>query len=759
MSDPADTPVMDQVFAQIKQIIGASTQQRFVMEAPGRILDEETYAFDASSIYSSMEKPQPVIEAEFRLSDDLYDVASLIGGPNGKKLSLQYLDALNSLLPDLGAATDVESDREQLRVWLLGAVSSSVDKTDLQLDANHRPEFTVTTEQFTGNRMGFFQTLSQIYLGLKAQWETAKTELLETAMAGDKGKLTLDDYSRWLANTAPVVEAELAALFADLVVRGYYHEVRTYLGLMDVASPGEALEDAKARMRDSSMSSLDETETIYPVVMQPVDWFKGLSTDYRPVDLLLDPQFLGSSLVTLEDQLDQLLLQRQQLAAAAPGDPTALQQQVDAAQTALDTAQSNQVENFGNAAVAAFKAAVKIVATVEDPAASVLDKLGTKDAATVSSVTTAIKSVDPTVAALDVAADQLALLAGAQKATIEAQQKLLAASRALSDLQASHAAAAAASPLLMGLDAQIAELRSRITTMNLVLSSDGSPTHGVPMASPGAGRWTDVMITANSKALSKSSDIQSSSSDSSWSVDFLIGSASGSNSSAAGTASASLQSAATSVNVAFRATKVTFDRGGWFDPGLFSQTAGMFKYPTSSTVSAGGGAPLDANQLPCILPSYPVAFVIAKDVTIDVTTDTSKSDGYSSYLKNTSASGGGFLCFSANSSTTFGASTETGSSGETTNHFLIRIPGPQILGWVLEYVDADQSRPYTKLAANFPPQPPTPPAPPAPKPDHDHNPLAMMATLDAVPAPVPAPVHVIPAVPVGDALVSGNGVH
>jgi hypothetical protein len=93
-----------------------------------------------------------------------------------------------------------------------------------------------------------------------------------------------------------------------------------------------------------------------------------------------------------------------------------------------------------------------------------------------------------------------------------------------------------------------------------------------------------------------------------------------------------------------------------------------------------------------LLPTYPVAFVVVKDVTISFQASTSQTDALHTVLDSRAAAGGGFLCFSASSSSASSSDHSALSSKSTGNVFTIHIPGPQILGWFLEFVPEDKSK-------------------------------------------------------------------
>jgi hypothetical protein len=54
--------------------------------------------------YSNFVKPVVVNEAEFRLTDQLFDPVRVVGAPNGRTLSLKYEMLLHNLVPRYVAA-------------------------------------------------------------------------------------------------------------------------------------------------------------------------------------------------------------------------------------------------------------------------------------------------------------------------------------------------------------------------------------------------------------------------------------------------------------------------------------------------------------------------------------------------------------------------------------------------------------------------------------------------------------------------------
>lgn len=206
-------------------------------------------------------------------------------------------------------------------------------------------------------------------------------------------------------------------------------------------------------------------------------------------------------------------------------------------------------------------------------------------------------------------------------------------------------------------------------------------------------RWLTLQYSVSTDEASAQSNSTSSSSQTSWSVDLFLGSASGSSSSASATDAKAQADSSVNVDIGMKVTKVEIERG-WYDPGVFKLSGDMSRI-SSVPVSSG---PIDLNDdrkvkaaNTAILPTFPVAFVVAKDVTIQFKADSSSLDAVQSVLDSKSAVGGGFLCFSASSSSAAHSDASSLHTKMTDSVVNISMPGPQILGWFHEFTPEDNS--------------------------------------------------------------------
>ncbi|KAJ7687993.1 hypothetical protein B0H14DRAFT_2653519, partial [Mycena olivaceomarginata] len=320
--DPATTPKEDaivQIYDKLNELFGNKASQLFVMEYPGRILDIGTYAYEGSDGHNAQQvKPQSVVEAEFRLSDDLFSLGEITGGHNGAKVCLEitptcnglrrHLLVLPGLVPNGSSATAYETktlpDQDLIAEWLVEAVPDWTPPPTDVLSSILPQEVHKHIEK--PKKPSDDDQSTSIAANFPLRWCRASTFIRNFWM-------------RTVAINGPVVEEKLQALWTTLIVRGNYHRVRHYIGLVDVESSSEALLAAKASMRESVMRSIDQTQDIYPVQFSPATWANYLTTDFEPVDLLMDPKLQRTHLFELQSQRRSLLDHKALLESAQTG--------------------------------------------------------------------------------------------------------------------------------------------------------------------------------------------------------------------------------------------------------------------------------------------------------------------------------------------------------------------------------------------------------------------------------------------------------
>jgi len=109
----------------LQQLFAPTSGQIFALQFPGRFLQQDQFSWDTSAVgaYGQFVKPTVVNENEFRLVDQLYNLGSVVGAPNGINLSIVYEQCLNNVLPGFTSSAGIVSkQQDQIRQWLLKEV-------------------------------------------------------------------------------------------------------------------------------------------------------------------------------------------------------------------------------------------------------------------------------------------------------------------------------------------------------------------------------------------------------------------------------------------------------------------------------------------------------------------------------------------------------------------------------------------------------------------------------------------------------------
>lgn len=124
-------PLLATLYKKLSQTVGPNGGQILTLQFPTRYLAREEFQYELSGIYSNFVKPVVVSEAEFRLTDALYDPAPIVGASNGKSLSTIYNQVINNFVPKYDEADKAaRMEREKIRAWLLTEVGDSYYKFD-----------------------------------------------------------------------------------------------------------------------------------------------------------------------------------------------------------------------------------------------------------------------------------------------------------------------------------------------------------------------------------------------------------------------------------------------------------------------------------------------------------------------------------------------------------------------------------------------------------------------------------------------------
>ncbi|KAF7299383.1 ZnMc domain-containing protein [Mycena indigotica] len=715
------TGFLYELVQNLKQFFNPGQSQQFTLQFPGRFLDQNSYAWNTADagINGQFVKPTVVNEAEFRLADQLYDLSDVVGGPNGTNLSIVYEQLLNNLLPKF-VPNGLGTQQAEIRDWLTQDVPMSQwmkdiqarhrvrereradalalllgTKTAEQIAAEHEQEQSASGDDSennkeTINRIELSQLLMNEYLYTKQDWQTERDALMKHANAADLGTAesakALDELARKLSHITASRQALLAEKYNDAVVRGHSHTIKEYLGYLDIASPAEALQSAKDSLRESAMSSLDGSMKVYPIQLTPLDWFEGLSTSFTMEDLTQDPELIRQQIGAKSQQRDTLTSQLVSLQLGENGNPAELEKKVKDEQGEVDTAKSNLLKTYTSNIVETAKTCLNAAGKVNIEALALLVKK-TPDF---------LKPIEAMMEKLE-----------------DAQARLTASSRALTDIKVAHALAKASDTKdqqqqitlrIQSLTEELNQLQLRWKTLTANSTEGGAKPNPRPdrskeeipktpiklpgESSSGGSRWQTIAFTSSSQTRKKLTQNNASATSKQWSCNLWFASASGSASSESADSSQKTTASDDTIELAFRATLVTVDRGGWFQPQFFKQSNAFYK--VNKDISWTSKVKNEKDKVTGLMPGFPIAFILAKDIVIRITHGTSQSEDRKKYDSHNSAASGGILCFSYAQSSSSSSEASSSNYEAYSNGFVVKIPGPQILGYMVQKLNSDE---------------------------------------------------------------------
>lgn len=665
--------LVDIMYDKINEVIGGdNANQYFCMTFPATLLAKESYEYDYRN---GKVKPLTVEMKESRLANKMFDPCNITGADNGRSLAQQYSSALDMLTPKLNQK--IQDAKTSLRDMLM---------SPYPYDFGAGIETGLTLQQV-------FYRLYDQWVEMKKEWSKIqsdkKAELAKKYTSGSKAdnEKLQNDYLEWYETVAESYLEGLNEQYGKILAVFSPNDMKIIEGVLESGS-GAELEEAREMLNNVRKSNPDGGY-IYPITLSPENWFELLDNSFTGVDLLASPEALSEKIYLLSNQKLNLISQINSLSSALP-EREKLQEQITAvknAKAAVDTSEESLIKNYKQGAKAVLNAASSIVSALGKAGVttSILERLVSKSN---------VESKDGLVDALS---DSIAAISEKQTAYINA-------SRALADAQEDYiktknlvALKELIEPLksqLADIDLQINELNAQIQMSAAINSSDiksddnGAAPNSVPKG------YTQILITASSKSMDKASSQSASSSSQSSGVSFFFCGGKSESSSAQSTYNSFINDKDCTIQIGMSVAKVEIERD-WFNPGVFALSEDMYNVSSQKISPEENYSGFDqkrfSNMYECIFPSYPTAFVVARDVTVKLTTSQTISSATSSALEEHASSGGGFLFFSARKSSSSASSSSSAHVQSNGNSVTIRFTDPQVLGYYMEATAPDKS--------------------------------------------------------------------
>lgn len=678
-------PFIDQIYDKIDSMIGGSNPNQFLcLTLPGQALAAEDFTYD----YKNHEPKGPVVEAnESRLANKLFDPCRMTGADNGLTLPYQYRSALDMLTPMLNAK--VADAKNKLRQLLM-------TKYDYDFGEKVKKEYTLQEV--------FFKLYDE-WVAAKESWVKEQTEKKKKLWdsypdtdAQDNERFN-DEYLEWYEQYAESRISELNEKLAKVISVFTPNDMEILEGVLDTGS-GAELQQARQTLLNTQKLAPDGGY-VYPVKLNPTNWFELLSTSFTPYDLLKNPEVLAMELQSLSSRRMKISERIDSLSALVPDQARIkdIKDKVTSAKATLSESRGKLITSYG--------AGIKAVWD------TILDLAPLFDGASVPADIIQKLVSGPEFKGMDITA-MVSELLEAGKASSQAHEEYMNAAQKLSDAVAREVEVqnlSSLNSLLPPLRAKKRILDEKISALNSQISlaavkknsntdSDGkdkntSVSAVQPYAVPEG--YTQIIISASASDMDQASSNTTSAGAATCGADFWFAGSHGSFGQSSSNFSQHMSSSDASIQIGMNIAKVGIERE-WFNPGVFYLTKDMFNL-TTHRISPNPAIPYTsindarlndmADQK--IFPCYPVAFVVARDISVKITAEESLSSEFTDSMEQHTSCGGGCLLFSGSSSSS-SQSASTGAHVSSTNNSLtVRFSTPQVIGYYLEATAADQS--------------------------------------------------------------------
>ncbi len=669
---PQNKSLVDIFYEKINEVIGGdNNNQFFCMNFPATLVDAHSYSYDYKN---NVSKPPRIQQNESRLANKMFDPCQVTGADNGRSLAQQYLSALNMLTPKLNAK--VQEAKNYLRDMLM---------TPFPYDFGKGLEKDLTLQQV-------FYRLYDKWVELKMEWAKLQADEMEKLQqkysdnTEESNEKIQDEYLTWYQTVAEGYLEGLNEQNGKILAVFSPNDMNIIEGILDSGS-GAELEEARETVNNTKKSNPNGGYT-YPVTFSPENWFELLDTSFTGVDLLSSPEAMSEKLYLLTSQRRHLQTQVTQIGNSIVDDATvkAAKNAVNEAQTDLETAGGELIKKYGDSFKTVLTAAASIadVVGVDGVPKKVLERLVGQN------------GMDPQEAGL------IDGITTALSASCEATDKYTAASQNLADAELAYVSAKNLNQLkdiltpikaqIEQLDDEIEQLKSKIALSTAIQKDGDTAQTTAPNKIPNG--FTQLTLIAKSSSMNTGTSKSASSSSSSAGASFFFCGADHDSSESQSAFSTFTDDEKCEVEIGMSVAKVSIERD-WFNPGVFALSGDMCRVSNAKVSPEGDFNGFDQNRFDemakCVFPCYPTAFVIAKDVTVKITTSSSISSATAKTMEKHASTGGGFLFFKARKSSSSSSSESTASVTTDDKTLTIRFTDPQILGYYLETTAQDKS--------------------------------------------------------------------
>lgn len=671
-----DTSFATMIYNEIASAIGGNNKDQFLcLQIPGTTILANDYKYE----YEKGEPKPPIVEAnESRLANKMFDPCRITGSDNGLSLPYQYKSALDMLTPKLNK--NIADYKNKLRQLLL---------SDYPYDFGKGIEKGYTLQEV------YFR-LYEDYIAELDAWSNLKKQKKEefkSTFSFERKSAYLEWYENEAEKHLNIINEKKAKILSILSPT----DMKILEGVLDSGTGAELQE---ARQALNGVRKLPPNGSyVYPVRFNPPNWFEMLGTSFTPTDMAKSTEAIASEIQTYSIRRMQLYSYIEDIAALISNSRiTPLLKRVDTVKKQMEKALTKVASVYGENArdyvvkspfadIQPFlKRSVSMQLVQRLAQNARLQEQSKMDDAQLAvrinrDIRTNINQRNRYVTAIK---------------KLEEGIRLEIAEKNLENIQSY------LDPITKQIELfneKITELQKQLSLSSCIEANTKNAPLSTSVVPPG---FTNIVIDSNMESIEKQTEYTISNSTYKQGANYLF------NSTSSQTSNSSIFNSelfkTCKIHIGMNIAKVGIERE-WFNPGVFALTRDMFKLGTAMISPASDNYDGVTEQRlqdmrKCIFPCYPVAIIIARDITITFEfTGKEKKDIMTEYraIEKQASSGRGFLIFQNATENSFSQQTNT-STQIHENTVTVRIDSTQLIGYFLEATQADQSIPFESMS-------------------------------------------------------------